>query len=139
MPHAHTPPGDHRVRLDKWLWAARFYKTRSLATEAVAGGKVDVNDDRAKPAKLIRAGDAVRIRQPPYEHIIIVQALAERRGSAAIAQTLYTETPESLAARQRLAAEHRIAAVAFDFQDKGRPSKRDRRQLADLRGRQQDD
>src|SRR5678815_1944416 len=94
-----------RVRLDKWLWAARFYKTRSLATEAVTGGKVDVNGERAKPAKPIKPGDEIRLRLPPYEHVLIVRGLSERRGPASVAQTLYDETPESRDARQRLAAQ----------------------------------
>jgi ribosome-associated heat shock protein Hsp15 len=78
-----------RVRLDKWLWAARFFKTRSLATDAVTGGKVEVNGDHAKPAKAIKPGDEVRLRLGPYEHVLIVRALADRRGSATIAQALY--------------------------------------------------
>jgi len=77
------------VRVDKWLWAARFFKTRSLATAAVAGGKVEVNGERAKPAKSVKPGDEIRLRLPPYEHILIVRALAERRGPASVAQGLY--------------------------------------------------
>jgi ribosome-associated heat shock protein Hsp15 len=118
------------VRLDKWLWAARFFKTRSLATDAVAGGKVDVNGERAKPAKAVKPGDEVRLRVGPYEHILIIRELGERRGPAAVAATLYEETPASRAERERLAAQLRIAPAAFVYEDKGRPTKKDRRDLA---------
>lgn len=121
---------DSTVRLDKWLWAARFFKTRSLATEAVAGGKVDVNGERAKPAKAVKPGDEIRLRVAPFEHSLIVRALGERRGPAAAAQSLYEETAESRAAREKLAAQLRIAPPAFVFEDKGRPTKKDRRDLA---------
>ena len=90
------------VRLDKWLWAARFFKTRSLATEAVTGGKVEVNGERAKPAKSIKPGDEVRLKLGPYEHILIVRALGDRRGPASIAQGLYEETEASRAVFPRL-------------------------------------
>lgn len=118
------------VRLDKWLWAARFFKTRSLATEAVAGGKVDVNGERAKPSKPVKPGDEVRLRAGPYEHILIVRELGERRGSAAVAATLYEETAASRAERERLAAQLKMAPAAFVFEEKGRPTKKDRRDLA---------
>jgi len=121
-----------RVRLDKWLWAARFYKTRSLATEAVDGGKVEVNGDRAKPAKAIKPGDEIRLRLGPYEHIVIVRALAERRGSASIAQGLYDETQASRDARERLASQLKMAPPTFVYEEKGRPTKKDRRDLARL-------
>jgi len=120
------------VRLDKWLWAARFFKTRSLATEAVAGGKVDLNGERAKPARAVKPGDRVRLRLGPYEHILIVRALGERRGPAAAAAALYEETEESLAARARLATQLRMAPAAFVYEEKGRPTKKDRRDLADF-------
>jgi len=118
-----------RVRIDKWLWAARFYKTRSRASEAVAGGKVEVNGERAKPAKLLRAGDEVRCRQGPYEYVLVVRALAERRGPACAAALLYEERPESRAARARVAEQLRLGASAWTYEDKGRPTKRDRRAL----------
>jgi ribosome-associated heat shock protein Hsp15 len=121
-----------RVRLDKWLWAARFYKTRSLATEAVDGGKVEVNGDRAKPAKAIKPGDEVRVRLGPYEHIVIVRALAQRRGPASIAQGLYDETQASRDARERLASQLKMAPPTFVYEEKGRPTKKDRRDLARL-------
>ena len=119
-----------RVRVDKWLWAARFYKTRSLATEAVAGGKVEVNGERAKPAKTVKPGDEIRLRLGPYEHILIVRELGERRGPASVAQGLYEETEASRAARQRLAAQLAAAPATFVYEEKGRPTKKDRRDLS---------
>jgi len=119
-----------RVRVDKWLWAARFYKTRSLATLAVAGGKVEVNGERAKAAKTVKPGDEIRLRVGPYEHILIVRDLAERRGPASVAQGLYEETEASRAARQRLAAQLAAAPATFVYEEKGRPTKKDRRDLS---------
>lgn len=124
---------DHAVRIDKWLWAARFYKTRSAATEAVHGGKVEVGGVTAKPARLVAPGDEVRIRIAPYQWTVTVTGLAERRGSAQQAATLYVETPESLAARERHAAQLRDAPL-LRF-DEGKPGKRDRRTLRKLKGR----
>jgi ribosome-associated heat shock protein Hsp15 len=121
-----------RVRLDKWLWAARFFKTRSQATEAVDGGKVEVNGARAKPAKDIRVGDELRIRLGPYEHRVVVRGLSDKRGSASMAHALYEETPSSIAAREKLREDHRLAPAMFVFEDKGRPTKKDRRALADF-------
>jgi ribosome-associated heat shock protein Hsp15 len=121
---------DDKVRLDKWLWAARFFKTRSLAVAATTGGKVEVNGERAKPAKPVHPGDEVRLRLGPYEHVVLVRGLSERRGPAREAQALYEETAESKAARVRLAEQLRLAPAAFVFEDKGRPTKKDRRQLA---------
>jgi ribosome-associated heat shock protein Hsp15 len=83
------PAAADRVRLDKWLWAARFYKTRGLAVEAIDGGKVQIAGDRVKRARMIRVGESLRIRQGPYEHIIVVKALSERRGPAPEARALY--------------------------------------------------
>lgn len=125
--------GTTAVRLDKWLWAARFYKTRSLATAAVAGGKVHVNGERAKPAKPVAPGDTVRIRIPPYEWIVAVRDLAERRGSAAVAAGLYEETAASRAARERLALGFRLVQGDV-YEGKGRPTKRERRRFDRLRG-----
>jgi ribosome-associated heat shock protein Hsp15 len=118
-----------RVRVDKWLWAARFYKTRSLASEAVAGGKVEVNGERAKPAKLLRPGDEIRCRQGPYEYVLVVRALAERRGPASAAALLYEERPESRTARERVAEQLKLGARAWTYEEKGRPTKRNRRAL----------
>jgi len=116
------------VRLDKWLWAARFFKTRAASSTAVAGGKVQVNGSRAKPAKQVQVGDTLRVRVGPYEWIVTVRAVTERRGSARDAQLLYDESPEGRAARERLAEAHRIAP-APTYQGKGRPTKKERREL----------
>jgi ribosome-associated heat shock protein Hsp15 len=121
-----------RVRLDKWLWAARFFKTRSLATEAVAGGKAEVNGERAKPAKAVKTGDEIRLRLGPYEHVLIVRQLGERRGPATVAQTLYDETQASREARERLATQLKMAPPTFVYEEKGRPTKKDRRDLSRL-------
>jgi ribosome-associated heat shock protein Hsp15 len=129
MPTHSSESGPAKVRLDKWLWAARFFKTRSLAAEAIAAGKVLVAGDRAKPAKLLQEGDEVRVRLGPYEHTVHVRALSERRGPASVAATLYEETPDSVAARARLAEQLRMAPAAFVYEEKGRPTKRDRREL----------
>lgn len=118
-----------RVRIDKWLWAARFFKTRSLAADAVAAGKVEVNEERVKPAKLIQLGDAVSVRLGPYVHVVHVRGISERRGPASIAATLYEETAESSTARAKLAEQLRMAPAAFVYEEKGRPTKRDRREI----------
>jgi ribosome-associated heat shock protein Hsp15 len=125
---------DGRVRLDKWLWAARFFKTRALASEAIGGGKVQVNGDRAKRARPLQVGDEVRVRLGPYEHLVVVKALSARRGPAAVAAGLYEERPESLAARETLARQLKTLHAAF-VPEKGRPTKRDRREIERLRGR----
>jgi ribosome-associated heat shock protein Hsp15 len=116
------------VRLDKWLWAARFFKTRALAAAAVAGGKVQISGSRAKPAKPVRVGDDLRVRVGPYEWLVTVRALSERRGPPKDAQLLYDESPDGRAARERLAEAHRIAPTPT-YQGKGRPTKKDRRKL----------
>ena len=123
-----------RVRLDKWLWAARFFKTRSLAAEAVAGGKVQVNGERAKRARPVQPGDEIRVRLAPYEHVVVVRALSARRGPAAAAAELYEERPESRAARETTAQQLKTLHAAF-VPEKGRPTKRDRREIERLRGR----
>jgi ribosome-associated heat shock protein Hsp15 len=120
-----------RVRLDRWLWAARFFKTRALAAAAVAGGKVHVNGSRAKPAKQVQVGDQLRVRVGPYDWFLTVTATTERRGSARDAQLLYDESPEGRAARERLAEQHKIAP-APTYQGKGRPTKKERRELQRL-------
>jgi ribosome-associated heat shock protein Hsp15 len=125
--------GPGRVRVDKWLWAARFYKTRSLAADAIGGGKILVNGERVKPAKLLQAGDEVRLRLGPYEHIVHVRELSERRGPATVAATLYQETDASIAVRTKLAEQLRMAPAAFVYEEKGRPTKRDRREIEKLR------
>jgi ribosome-associated heat shock protein Hsp15 len=113
------------IRLDKWLWAARFYKTRSLAIEAIASGKVHVNGERAKPAKLVKADDEIFLRKPPYEFICTVKGLSDRRGPAPEARLLYAESAASLAAREKLAAEMREMPPPL----RGRPTKKDRREI----------
>jgi ribosome-associated heat shock protein Hsp15 len=122
-----------QVRIDKWLWAARFFKTRSMAADAVTGGKVEVNGDRVKPAKGVKLGDELKVRVGYFEHVIGVRGLSERRGPAAVAQTLYEETPESIAARAKLAERMRYE-MPMDV-DSGRPSKKDRRDIRKLRPR----
>ena len=122
-----------RVRLDKWLWAARFFKTRPLAVEAIDGGKVRVNDDRVKRAKQIQVGDRVEIRLGPYLHSVVVQGLSERRGPAPEAAKLYQETPESVRERERVAFQLKAAHVLFVPETNERPTKRDRRRLEDFR------
>ena len=121
-----------RVRLDKWLWAARFYKTRALAAEAIDGGKVHVNGERAKRSKLLQLGDDVRLRQGTYEYRLTVRGMSERRGPAKVAVTLYEEDAGSRAARERMAEQ--LAAMPAPFQvEKGRPTKKDRRELERFR------
>ena len=129
MPRDDQPASIAKVRIDKWLWAARFYKTRSLAAESVQGGKIEVNGERVKPAKTVQPGDEVRVRLGPYEHIVVVRATSERRGPAAVAATLYEETAASRAAREKLSEQLRIAPAGFVYEDKGRPTKRDRRDI----------
>jgi ribosome-associated heat shock protein Hsp15 len=121
------------VRIDRWLWAARFFKTRGLAADAIAGGKVDVNGARAKPSRNVRPGDEVRIRLGPFEHLVTVQALSVRRGPAAEAATLYVEEPSAKARRLKLIEQHKLAAQSFDFGE-GKPTKKQRREIRRLKG-----
>jgi ribosome-associated heat shock protein Hsp15 len=124
------------VRLDKWLWAARFFKTRALAADAVDAGRVSVNDERVKRARSIAVGDVVTVRKPPFEQTVKVLGLAEMRGPASVAALLYEETPESVGVREKLAAQLRTAGPsAFRDPGEGRPSKRDRREIDRWRGR----
>lgn len=123
-----------KVRLDKWLWAARFFKTRSLAAEAVSGGKVHIKGIRAKPAHGVGIGDEMRIRKGPYEFIVIVTGLSTRRGPAQAAALLYEETPASRAARALLAEQHRLTHLATP-RSEGRPNKRQRRQIIRFTGK----
>ncbi|MDE2368462.1 MAG: RNA-binding S4 domain-containing protein [Burkholderiales bacterium] len=120
-----------RVRLDKWLWAARFYKTRGLAAEEIGRGRVSVNGQAAKSSRELRPGDLVAMRQGPLTRTVRVAALSVVRGPAPQAQALYEETPESLAARQRAAESARLGAEPAGAIEQGRPTKRDRRKLAD--------
>jgi ribosome-associated heat shock protein Hsp15 len=122
-----------RVRLDQWLWAARFFKTRTLAAAGVAGGKVELNGQHAKRSASVRAGDELRIRLGPFEHILVVRGLAARRGPASEAALLYEETTTSREARERLAWQLKHAPAGFSFEEKGRPTKRDRRRMEEAR------
>jgi len=122
-------------RLDKWLWVARFFKTRALAAAAIDGGRIERNGEKAKRGKPVRPGDTLRIRLGPYEHRITVVAVAAQRGPASVAAGLYQEDPESRASRERLHEQHRLAAALHDGADKGRPTKRDRRGIGKLKGR----
>lgn len=123
-----------RVRVDKWLWAARFFKTRVLATEAVEGGKVHVNGERVKPSRQLRCGDELAIQKGLYTFVVEVQVLASQRGPAEQARALYTERESSIAARQALQDQRRMHAVG-DPHPGGRPDKRARRQWQQLKGR----
>ncbi len=118
--------------MDRWLWAARFYKTRSAATDAVLGGRVHLNAERVRPAKDVRVGDRLEVTIGDVRRTVVVLGLAERRGPAAVAATLYEETPESVALREQRAAERRLARpLGADLG--ARPTKQDRRRLDALR------
>jgi ribosome-associated heat shock protein Hsp15 len=119
------------VRLDKWLWAARFYKTRSLATQAVGAGKVQVNGTAAKPSRNVRPGDLVLLRHPPCDRTLRVLALSSVRGPAPVAQALYEETGASIEARQQAAQARRFGVEPAQDREQGRPTKRDRRTLVE--------
>ena len=124
-------PTADRVRLDKWLWAARFFKTRSLAAEEIGKGRVGVNGQPAKASRELRPGDQVEFRQGTVPRTVVVKALSELRGPAPLAQGLYEETPESLALRERLADQRRQGVEPAHAIDPSRQTKRDRRQLAE--------
>jgi ribosome-associated heat shock protein Hsp15 len=127
-----------QVRIDKWLWAARFFKTRGAATDAVLGGRVHVNGARVKPAKDVRAGDTLEIQIGAMRWTVVVAGVSDRRGPAAVARTLYAETEESVALRERLAAERRLARP-LGAELGARPTKQARRRLDALRRAQRDD
>ncbi len=116
------------MRIDKWLWAARFYKTRSLAQQAVEGGKVTLNQDRVKPSKELKSGDALLIRIGAFEWTITVKQLSDKRGSATVARMLYEESAESQAKRAEQSAQRKLN-VEPAAQRHGRPTKRERREL----------
>ncbi|MEW5942227.1 MAG: S4 domain-containing protein [Pseudomonadota bacterium] len=122
-----------KIRLDKWLWAARFFKTRSLAAQAVEGGKVHCNGARVKPARAVSVGDELRIRQGPFELTVTVRALSQRRGPAPEAALLYEETAESRMARETLAEQLR-AQPEPNSARKGRPTKKARRHIIRFTG-----
>ncbi len=116
------------TRIDKWLWASRFFKTRALAAEAVLGGKVHLNGTRVKPGKVLRAGDEVSIRRGPYEWVVIVRGLTRSRGPAEQARSLYEETEQSKENRERVADQTKAQGPRH-FGRRGRPSKKDRREI----------
>ena len=119
------------VRLDKWLWAARFFKTRGLSSDEIGKGRVSVNGQLAKPSREVRVGDNIALRLNQVERIVVVKDTSNVRGPAPVAQALYEETPESVERRQRAAAERRAGVEPAHSLEQGRPTKRDRRQLAD--------
>ena len=117
------------MRLDKWLWCARFYKTRSLATEEISKGRVTVNGQQAKPARDLRCGDTVALRQGPVARTVLVRALSGARGPAPVAQLLYEETAQSIAARELATEQRRLAPEPAATLQDGRPTKRNRRNI----------
>ena len=119
------------MRLDKWLWAARFYKTRSIATDEVGKGRVLLNGQAAKPSRDLKVGDVLRLRIGTLEREVGVRGLSEQRGPAPQAQALYEETPESVAARMLAAEQRRLAPEPAMSLAQGRPTKQNRRALAD--------
>lgn len=131
---AQPEPAPHRVRLDRWLWAARWFKTRSQAAQAIAGGKVRVNGERPKRARVIGLGDEVRVRKGPYEFHVVIRALSEARGPATTARGLYDETPASQAARTLLKLRLK-SQPQITYAGKGRPTKKDRRAIERLASR----
>ena len=116
-----------KIRIDKWLWAARFYKTRSLATEEIDKGRVRVNDAEVKPAKEVKVGDTVALRQGPVTRTLVVRGISDKRGGAPQAQLLYEETEASLNLRAQLTEQRRLEPAST--QEHGRPTKRDRRNI----------
>ena len=120
---------DATMRLDKWLWAARFYKTRSLATDEIGKGRIHVNGQVAKPSRDLRVGDMLLLRQGLVQRTVLVKGLSAQRGPAPVAQALYAETADSLAERSRAAEARRLAAEPALSIEQGRPTKRDRRDI----------
>ena len=118
-----------KLRIDKWLWAARFYKTRSLATDEINKGRIAVNNQVVKPAREVKVGDSVAMRREGQVRTVLVQALSDVRGPAPKAQLLYAETPDSLQAREAHAQQRRFAREPAQSIEHGRPTKRDRRDL----------
>ena len=118
-----------RLRIDKWLWAARFYKTRSLATEELVKGRIQANGQDAKPSREIKVGDTLVIRQGPVTRTLAVLGLSQQRGPAPVAQQLYAETPDSLCEREQAAEQRRLGSEPAHSIEHGRPTKRDRRKI----------
>jgi ribosome-associated heat shock protein Hsp15 len=123
-----------RLRIDKWLWAARFYKTRSLAAEELDKGRVRINDIEAKPSRDVKVGDTIVLRQGPVTRTLVVRGISSQRGGAPAAQLLYEETAESLALKASLAEQRRLGQEPATSQTQGRPTKRDRRDIEKLGG-----
>ena len=121
-----------RLRIDKWLWAARFYKTRSLAAEELDKGRVRINDIEAKPSRDVKVGDTLTLRQGPVTRTLVVRGISSQRGGAPAAQLLYEETAESLAAKALHAEQRRLGQEPATSQTQGRPTKRDRRDIEKL-------
>ena len=126
-----TSENSHRVRLDSWLWAARFFKTRKLATEAISGGKIHLRGHRSKPGKPVSTGDEIEITKGSEQWTVIVQGLSSKRGSAPVAATLYQETEASICKREEL-AHRRKTEFSPRVSGLGRPTKKDRRALQRL-------
>ncbi len=122
-----------RLRIDKWLWAARFYKTRSLATDEIDKGRVAINGQDVKPAREVKLGDTVSLRREGLTRTVVVKGLSDVRGPAPVAQALYEETPESLQAREQAADQRRFAREPALSIEHGRPTKRGRRELDEAR------
>ncbi|MCW8929508.1 MAG: S4 domain-containing protein [Gammaproteobacteria bacterium] len=120
---------DNKVRLDKWLWAARFYKTRALATEAIKGGKVHLNGQRFKPSHNAEVGHIIRVKKESIEQTVVIRGLSGRRGPASIAQTLYEETEESIELREKRSQERKAMFDGMPQYTVRRPSKKDRRKI----------
>ncbi len=130
-----TPSVDtHKTRLDKWLWAARVFKTRQLAVGAINGGHIQVNGNRAKPARLARVGDVLRIRKDPFTYTLVILGISDHRGPANVAQTLYAETEDSIGEREKLALELKTGTARILYHRK-KPSAREQRQA---RGRKRE-
>ncbi|MFC4258004.1 ribosome-associated heat shock protein Hsp15 [Marinobacter lacisalsi] len=135
MSQKHPDTGKSQVRLDKWLWAARFYKTRSLAKDAIEGGKVHYNDQRCKPGKTVETGATVKLRQGFQERIVVIDAISDKRRGAPEAQTLYHETDDSIRKREDLAWQRKTMQAA-QLPPARRPTKKDRRDLQKFREQQ---
>jgi ribosome-associated heat shock protein Hsp15 len=123
-----------RLRIDKWLWAARFYKTRSLATDEIDKGRVAINGQEVKPAREVKVGDTVSLRREGLTRTVVVKGVSDMRGPAPVAQQLYEETPESLQERQKAADQRRYAREPALSIENGRPTKRGRRELDEAKG-----
>jgi ribosome-associated heat shock protein Hsp15 len=123
-----------KIRIDKWLWAARFFKTRAIASDAVNGGKVHLNGQRIKASRTVKVNDVCDIQRGFEKMTVVILQLAERRGSASVAQTLYHETEQSVALREKESEQRKLARLQIPIMDH-RPSKRERRKLRDFSGK----